>query len=92
MEIIWFSFIFVCIAWGIISSIVKRHHRDKAAHEILDGIDFQKEKEEILSINYNFVPKEMRCPECNGILMHRIGKFGQFWGCNNFPKCHFTKK
>lgn len=31
------------------------------------------------------------CPKCGGILMKRKGKFGEFWGCGNFPQCRYTK-
>lgn len=33
-----------------------------------------------------------KCLKCNGYLIKRKGKFGQFYGCSNFPKCRFTKK
>lgn len=32
-----------------------------------------------------------RCPLCGGILVERIGKYGHFLGCSNFPRCRFTK-
>lgn len=32
-----------------------------------------------------------KCQECNGYLVIRNGKFGQFYGCSNYPKCKFTK-
>lgn len=31
------------------------------------------------------------CPKCNSKLLIRKGKRGSFWGCENFPKCRFTK-
>lgn len=31
------------------------------------------------------------CPRCKSQLVLRQGKFGQFWGCINYPKCKFTK-
>ena len=31
------------------------------------------------------------CPRCGGRLELREGKFGQFYGCSNYPKCKFTK-
>ena len=30
------------------------------------------------------------CPECNGTLVVRSGKYGQFMGCSNYPRCRFT--
>jgi len=34
----------------------------------------------------------MICPKCGGKLVDKNGKYGQFIGCSNFPKCKFTKK
>lgn len=32
------------------------------------------------------------CPRCGGKLILRNGKYGQFYGCSNYPKCKFTKQ
>ena len=33
------------------------------------------------------------CPSCgNGRLSLKIGKFGAFIGCSNYPECHFTRQ
>lgn len=32
------------------------------------------------------------CPKCNSELKLRNGKYGQFYGCSNYPKCRFTMK
>lgn len=32
------------------------------------------------------------CPNCGGKLVLREGKYGQFYGCSNYPKCKFRKK
>lgn len=31
-----------------------------------------------------------RCPLCGGRLVLRNGKYGQFWGCSNYPSCKYT--
>lgn len=31
------------------------------------------------------------CPQCGGVLKRRSGKFGEFYGCSNFPQCRFTR-
>ena len=31
------------------------------------------------------------CPKCGGNLVEQSGKFGKFMGCENYPKCKFTK-
>ena len=32
-----------------------------------------------------------KCPKCGGELIKRNGKYGEFWGCSNFPKCRLSK-
>ena len=32
------------------------------------------------------------CPRCGGKLVLRHGKFGDFYGCENYPQCEFKKK
>ena len=31
------------------------------------------------------------CPRCGGELRKRNGRFGEFWGCSNYPGCRYTK-
>lgn len=31
------------------------------------------------------------CPWCGGELRRRKGRFGEFFGCSNFPACRFTR-
>jgi len=33
----------------------------------------------------------MRCPACDGRLRERNGRFGIFLGCENYPRCRFTR-
>lgn len=30
------------------------------------------------------------CPMCGGTLVLRNGRYGNFYGCSNYPRCHFT--
>lgn len=32
------------------------------------------------------------CPECGGELVYRIGRFGKFISCGNFPKCRYSRQ
>lgn len=34
----------------------------------------------------------LKCPNCNGYLIKKNGKYGEFLGCSNFPKCKYTRK
>ncbi len=36
--------------------------------------------------------KDGVCPRCGGKLVDRVGKYGNFIGCNNYPKCKFILK
>lgn len=31
------------------------------------------------------------CPQCGGVLRRRSGRFGDFYGCSNYPGCRFTR-
>ncbi|MEY8355807.1 exonuclease domain-containing protein [Lachnospiraceae bacterium 54-53] len=31
------------------------------------------------------------CPQCGGVLRRRSGRYGDFYGCSNFPGCRFTR-
>lgn len=32
------------------------------------------------------------CPKCKSKLVLKKGKFGEFWGCTNYPDCKFIRK
>ncbi|QKX39709.1 topoisomerase DNA-binding C4 zinc finger domain-containing protein [Metamycoplasma hominis] len=34
--------------------------------------------------------KEHICPLCNGEFTYKNGLHGKFYGCSNYPKCHFS--
>ena len=53
------------------------------------------ESRHINSIGERFIDKEATmqngiCPHCGGRLVLRNGKYGQFYGCSNYPRCKFT--
>ena len=33
------------------------------------------------------VNENIRCPECGSIMYLKTSKYGQFYGCSNYPKC-----
>ena len=39
-----------------------------------------------------FVDGNDKCPQCGGKLGIKLSKFGAFVGCENYPKCNYTKK
>lgn len=59
-----------------------------------------KNKEAIRNHNYNVkhyieyknnITNDGKCPRCGAVLVKRIGKTGEFYGCANYPKCKYTK-
>ena len=44
-----------------------------------------------LSAKARKLQQEGLCPRCKHSLVLKNGKYGDFWGCSNYPKCKFTK-
>ena len=38
------------------------------------------------------VVEGMTCPECHGKVLLKKGRYGEFYGCVNYPDCTFTKR
>ena len=48
-------------------------------------------KEHVRNIKQTqFEIKKGICPRCGGTLIARKGRYGEFWGCSNYPECTFT--
>ena len=39
-----------------------------------------------------FIDGNDKCPKCGGKLGIKLSKFGAFIGCENYPKCDYTKR
>ena len=49
-------------------------------------------KEHIKNIKENIIDNDQsKCPKCGGQLVNRTGKYGDFIGCSNYPRCKYTK-
>jgi len=82
------------IVYGILRWLVNwvsNMLKDKAARDALAGFDFNEEKEGIKSIGSQYVSNDYKCPRCNGMLVKRIGGYGEFLGCNHYPDCKYTR-
>lgn len=58
--------------------------------------DFYQPFEKKLEKKYKEVEKKVektdkKCPECGASLVIRMGRYGRFYGCSNFPKCKYTR-
>lgn len=66
------------------------HISAEGAHRALnDCIINQKSYEELGKLQKNITI--IRCPKCGGELIKRKGRYGEFYGCSNFPKCRYAK-
>src|SRR5437899_12991883 len=48
---------------------------------------YEPELEELKKVK----PENVKCPDCDGPMVSRTGKFGVFWGCKAFPACKGTR-
>ncbi|MEG2544650.1 MAG: type I DNA topoisomerase [Longicatena sp.] len=77
------------------------HHLDEIAGGERDNIEelrtFYAAFEPLLENAYeNMEKKELehtgeKCPDCGNDLVYRVGRFGKFVSCINFPECRYTK-
>ncbi len=66
--------------------------KDLRVREVLDKID-EELGPHFFPANDNGGKNPRDCPSCaNGRLGLKLGKFGAFIGCSNYPECRFTRK
>ena len=54
--------------------------------------DKKTKKEHIKNIRENIIDNDLsKCPKCGGQLVNRTGKYGDFIGCSNYPRCKYTQ-
>jgi len=63
------------------SNNIDKHARKEHVHLIKQEIRNQNEK-----------IKNSTCPSCGGQLVQRNGKYGNFMGCSNYPRCKYILK
>lgn len=51
-----------------------------------------KERVKVIKAEKDQVIKEHKCPYCKTSLVLRKGKYGEFYGCTNYPTCKYTQK
>ncbi len=70
--------------WGPTKSMIDGA-RGITTTEIIDQINSFMHK-------HLFIDGNDKCPQCSGKLGIKLSKFGAFIGCENYPKCNYTKK
>ena len=53
--------------------------------------NLQKKYKEVDKKDVTEKPTNKKCPKCKSDLLIRLGRFGKFYACTNFPKCKYTK-
>ena len=51
----------------------------------------QSAEEEIEKVEIKDEPSDVICEKCGATMVYRVGKFGRFLACPNFPECRNTK-
>lgn len=60
------------------------------AHRALNDCIINQKCYEQLARIQNGISIEI-CPSCGGELKKRSGRYGEFYGCSNYPKCRYTR-
>ncbi|HEY2871949.1 MAG TPA: type I DNA topoisomerase [Reyranella sp.] len=77
--------------WGAFSSAVGET-KNLRVSEVLDKLDAELGPH-FFPANDNGGKSPRDCPSCsNGRLGLKLGRFGAFIGCSNYPECKFTRK
>ena len=63
----------------------------EGAHRALNDCIMNQQCFELLQQEYVKNPPKL-CPKCGGELTRRNGRYGEFYGCLEFPKCRYTEK
>ncbi len=64
----------------IVRTIIRNNINDKKV-----------KRKHIKNIRKNILDKSSnKCPKCGGQLVKRAGKYGNFIGCSNYPRCKYT--
>ncbi len=53
--------------------------------------NLKKKYEEVSKKEFIDQTIDKKCPKCGAPLVIKLGKFGKFYACSNFPKCKYTE-
>lgn len=55
------------------------------------GNDLEKAEKDMEKIEIKDEPAGFDCPDCGNAMVIKIGRFGKFYACSNFPECRHTE-
>lgn len=69
---------------------VHYHISTEGAHRALNDCMMNRQCYELLAREQGLhAPR--KCPRCGGELKRRNGRYGEFWGCMEYPSCKYTE-
>ena len=98
----------IVVKWGALNNAIKERSVNAAVSKdqmntlvaLFENanVDSKKNRESHVKNIHEKTKAEKRsieegiCPKCGGNLVKKNGKYGDFYGCSNYPKCRYTKK
>jgi DNA topoisomerase-1 len=53
--------------------------------------NLKKKEKEVPDKKTTYEKTDKKCPKCGGEIIIRLGRYGKFYSCSNFPKCKHTE-
>ncbi|UZE93457.1 MAG: type I DNA topoisomerase [Candidatus Nealsonbacteria bacterium] len=53
--------------------------------------NLKKKEKEIPDKKLTYEKTSKKCPKCGGSIIIKLGRYGKFYACSNFPKCKYTE-
>ena len=73
------------------NSVLSCDEMKRAYESLLNAKSNISTQEHIVNVKQQKINVERGyCPRCGSKLIIKKGKYGEFWGCSNYPKCKFT--
>lgn len=79
------------IGYFVTTSYFTEKAKEFAKERRIELVDGDRLVEYMKQTNVGVSKEGTICPKCGGFLVPRTGKFGSFFGCNNYPKCRYTE-
>ena len=82
------SYSYPCLSDADVAKVVNR----LTQQNVRDQVDDRTHVGNVYAAKYKTDSKIASgiCPQCGGTLVLRHGKYGNFYGCSNYPRCRFT--
>ena len=82
------SYSYPCLSDADVAQVVNR----LTQQNVRDQVDDRTHVSNVYAAKYKTDSKIASgiCPQCGGTLVLRHGRYGNFYGCSNYPRCRFT--